>query len=87
VEWFGLAALGQAVARLSSDILPSLSTAGSTADNITKLTDMLQQWSRGEHRSIIAVPDDASYGARCRHSSTAAPTYVMQGTAPNGDIW
>jgi hypothetical protein len=29
-EWFGLAALGQAVARLSSGILPSSSTAGPT---------------------------------------------------------
>ena len=45
MEWFGLAALGQVVARWSSDILPSSFIAGST-DNITKLPDLLQ-WPAG----------------------------------------
>jgi hypothetical protein len=55
VEWFGLAALGHAVARWSSDILPSLSTAGST-DNTTKLPDLLQQRPTGATpKAVLAI--------------------------------
>jgi hypothetical protein len=39
MECIELAALGQAVARLSSDILPSSSTAGSTDRPVTATTD------------------------------------------------
>jgi hypothetical protein len=60
VEWFGLVALVQAVARLSSDILPSSSTAESTADNITKLPNLLQRRTGATPKAVLVGKHSAA---------------------------
>ena len=67
MEWFRLAALGRAVARGSSDILtPGVSTAGSIADNIANLPDLLQRPTGATSEHVLAICERmAEVQARC----------------------
>jgi hypothetical protein len=83
VESIELAALGRAVARWSSDILPSSSIAGST-DNITKLLDLLR-WPAGATPAAVVVicerVAEATLKAPCQWCSNLVRPTLGKGPA------